>query len=93
MKRLYSSPAAVSSLPKLIPERNLTERTAWVLQRYNTYAAVSNNFFRTGSVVNDAANWGSLEDIHNAIHNLVGGDGHMAQIAVSAFDPIFWLRK
>ena len=41
----------------------------------------------------DATNYGSLEDIHNTVHNLVGGGGHMAGIQVSAFDPIFWLRK
>ena len=44
--------------------------------------------------VNDATNYGSLEDIHNTVHNLVGGEGgHMSGIQVSAFDPIFWLRK
>ena len=44
--------------------------------------------------VKDATNFGSLEDIHNAVHTLVGGSGgHMSGINVSAFDPIFWLRK
>lgn len=31
-----------------------------------------------------------LEDIHNLVHVLIGGD--MVDIAVSAFDPIFWLH-
>lgn len=41
-----------------------------------------------------AVNYGSLEDTHNAVHVLVGGSngGHMNNITVSAFDPIFWLR-
>ena len=43
--------------------------------------------------IEDATNYGSLEDIHNAVHNLVGGGGHMASIPVSSFDPLFWLRK
>ena len=82
---------------ELDPERNLTERTAWILQAYNTYIAMSNNALRAVQGfedVEDATNYGSLEDIHNAVHNIVGGKGgHMSGIAVSAFDPIFWLRK
>ena len=79
-----------------MPERNLTERTAWILQAYNTYIAMSNNALRATpglQKIEDATNYGSLEDIHNAVHNLVGGGGHMSGIDVSAFDPLFWLRK
>ncbi|USW56418.1 Putative tyrosinase copper-binding domain, di-copper centre-containing domain superfamily, tyosinase [Septoria linicola] len=36
--------------------------------------------------------WGSLEDIHNTVHGIVGNGGHMGQIEASAFDPIFWLH-
>ena len=32
--------------------------------------------------------WGSLEDIHNAIHGLVGNGGHMGAVEASAFDPV-----
>ena len=74
----------------------MTERTAWILQAYNTYVAMSKNQFRKGEdgkEITDAANWGSLEDIHNAVHVLVGGGGHMHQVPISAFAPIFWLRK
>ena len=77
-------------------ERNLTERTAWILQAYNTYIAMSNNALRETSEfhkIEDATNHGSLEDIHNSVHILVGGGGHMSKIEVSAFDPLFWLRK
>jgi tyrosinase len=83
-------------------ERNLTERTLWILQAYSTYAAVSNNGFRYAyedkthekpPIVADKENWGSLEDIHNSVHNICGGGGTMSAIAKSAFDPIFWLRE
>ena len=79
-------------------ERNLTERTAWILQAYQRYAAVSSNRLDKESSdvkLEVAVNYGSLEDIHNAVHVLVGGlnGGHMGKIEVSAFDPIFWLRK
>lgn len=36
--------------------------------------------------------FGSLEDVHNEIHDRVGGNGHMASLEVSAFDPFFWLH-
>ena len=92
----YEVPSLGTSLPVLTPERNLTERTAYILQSYSTFAAVSHNLFRSDGRRRfaDAANWGSLEEIHNAVHNLVGGTGgHMSGITGSAFDPIFWLRK
>ena len=44
----------------------------------------------------------SIEDIHNDIHNWTGGqgylpngqllDGHMTDVPVAAFDPIFWMH-
>ncbi|KAK1639251.1 hypothetical protein BDP81DRAFT_345584 [Colletotrichum phormii] len=45
-----------------------------------------------------ATGWLSLEFIHNAIHIFTGGAdvntglGHMADLTVAAFDPIFWLH-
>ena len=94
----YDDPPKFSDkIPVLNAERNLTERTAWILQAYKSYVAMSKNEFRAGKdgkMVDDAANWGSLEDIHNAVHDLIGGTGgHMSSVPHSAFDPIFWLRK
>jgi tyrosinase len=34
----------------------------------------------------------SVENIHNLVHNAVGGYGHMSDTATSAFDPLFWLH-
>lgn len=34
----------------------------------------------------------SVENIHNLVHNAVGGYGHMSDTATSAFDPVFWLH-
>ncbi|RVD85525.1 uncharacterized protein DFL_003846 [Arthrobotrys flagrans] len=34
----------------------------------------------------------SLESIHNEIHGITGGGGHMSWNTVSSFDPIFWLH-
>lgn len=43
----------------------------------------------TTKVTNDI----NIEFIHNNIHYWAGGDGgHMSQIPVATFDPIFWLH-
>ncbi|KAI1662837.1 tyrosinase [Daldinia decipiens] len=43
----------------------------------------------TSSITNDI----NLEFIHNNVHYWVGGDGgHMSQIPVATFDPVFWLH-
>ena len=111
MTLFYSEPGSGSSgrVPAFNPERNLSERTAYILQSYSTFAAMSKNSMRlnSGGPTDDAPNWGSLEDIHNTVHILTGGagkegqsklpareeGGHMYYVPNSAFDPIFWLRK
>lgn len=35
---------------------------------------------------------GSLEGLHNQYHNNIGGSGHMSQVPVAAFDPVFWMH-
>ncbi|KAM5350817.1 hypothetical protein ACJ41O_007322 [Fusarium nematophilum] len=46
----------------------------------------------------DTTGFLSLEYIHNNVHNIVGGSdykygvGHMSDVPVAAFDPIFWLH-
>ena len=104
MTLFYNEPGSSGHLPKppvFEPERNLSERTAYILQSYGTFAAMSSNSMRLdpGGPTDDAPNWGSLEDIHNAVHVLTGGTGkdkgggHMSYVPNSAFDPIFWLRE
>jgi len=49
-----------------------------MLTRLNTWPAFSNNNSdERGDLVN------SLEAIHNIIHNLVGGEGHMTDVGVT----------
>ncbi|KAK4116618.1 Monophenol monooxygenase [Canariomyces notabilis] len=36
--------------------------------------------------------FGSLEDVHNEIHDRTGGGGHFSSLEVSSFDPFFWLH-
>jgi tyrosinase len=76
-----------------VPEKNLTERTAYILQSYKRYFSMSNNRAPTnGRTPANAEIYGSLEDTHNAVHGLTGGSGHMSDPKVAAFDPIFWLH-
>src|ERR1700744_3946934 len=57
---------------------------------YKNFDAFSNNEWRTSA---PPGTFGSLEDIHNEIHDKTGGDsGHMSSLDVSAFDPVFWLH-
>ncbi|KAK1999196.1 Di-copper centre-containing protein [Colletotrichum falcatum] len=74
--------------------KNLTERVLFILQSYRDFGAASHNRFNPPREPGqpDFTEWGSLEDIHNAIHNYTGGGGHMSDPAVAAFDPIFWLH-
>jgi hypothetical protein len=34
----------------------------------------------------------NLEYIHNYVHGCTGGEGHMANVPVAAFDPLFWMH-
>jgi tyrosinase len=58
---------------------------------YKNFDAFSHNAWAP-SKESTGADFGSLEDVHNEIHDRVGGGGHMSALAVSAFDPIFWLH-
>jgi len=70
--------------------KNLTERVYWILTAYEHFGAMCCNLF-PGSETG-WSNWGSLEDIHNAVHYYVGHGGSMGFIPNSAFDPVFWLH-
>ncbi|KAK2467606.1 hypothetical protein APHAL10511_000461 [Amanita phalloides] len=55
---------------------------AWV----RDWDSFSNNTEHQESITN------SLEGIHDQMHNHIGGTGHMGEISVAAFDPIFYLH-
>ncbi|KAF9220357.1 Di-copper centre-containing protein [Gyrodon lividus] len=40
----------------------------------------------------DNRNNGSLEGVHNSIHGIIGGNGHMGNPDYAAFDPIFYFH-
>jgi hypothetical protein len=59
---------------------------------YSQFATIARDakLVGAGSKVQTDVN---IEFIHNNIHYWAGGDGgHMSQIPVATFDPIFWLH-
>ncbi|KAK2038005.1 Di-copper centre-containing protein [Colletotrichum somersetense] len=74
--------------------KNLTERVMFILQSYRDFGSASHNRFNPPKEPGQPnfTEWGSIEDIHNAIHNYTGGGGHMSDPGIAAFDPIFWLH-
>ena len=68
--------------------RNLRERVFYILSSYLRYGPFSNNAWNKGR----PGIYGSLEGVHDTIHNKTGGEGHMGNVAYAAFDPIFWLH-
>jgi tyrosinase len=66
-----------------------TDKTYLLIARQTDYGAFSTTAWpadrRNGS-------YDSLESIHNQMHALVGGLGHMGFIPYSSFDPIFFMH-
>ncbi|KAK0377149.1 hypothetical protein CLIM01_05497 [Colletotrichum limetticola] len=68
---------------------NVSERITFLLQSYEDFGGVSNNEY-FGSPKTRFNDWGSIEDVHNAVHGYIGG--YMGDVDIAAFDPIFWLH-
>ncbi|KAM0812686.1 putative tyrosinase [Seiridium cardinale] len=91
---------------ELAVEGNLRERVVYLIQAYEKFDHVTHNQWDPARVPATGRDgrpskvqglgFGSIEDIHNTLHVLVGGSGdyggHMGSVPISAFDPIFWLH-
>ena len=55
---------------------------------YDNFTEFGNEAWMSPAV----SNADSLESIHDAIHSIVGSNGHMTYLDYSAFDPSFWLH-
>lgn len=92
-------------------EGNLRERVVYLLKSYKVFDQVSHNQWDPDRVPSTdpgddpttaGMGFGSIEDIHNTLHVLIGGqgrdslgrkrEGQMKHVSISAFDPIFWLH-
>ncbi|KAF2259352.1 Di-copper centre-containing protein [Lojkania enalia] len=68
---------------------SLRTNVSLMLLSYKEFDGFSNNaWLRSGT----PGTYGSLEDVHNEIHDKVGNGGHMGSLDVSSFDPVFWLH-
>ena len=68
--------------------RNLRELVFYLISSYARYGAFSNNQWNRGN----PGTYGSVEGVHDTVHGVTGGGGHMSIVAYSAFDPLFWLH-
>ncbi|KAK3069943.1 hypothetical protein LTR53_011321 [Teratosphaeriaceae sp. CCFEE 6253] len=59
-----------------------------LLTSYNNFTEFGNEAWMGPGV----SNKDSLESLHDAIHSITGGSGHMTYLDYSAFDPLFWLH-
>ncbi|KAL9102921.1 MAG: hypothetical protein Q9163_001981 [Psora crenata] len=66
----------------------LHDLTYQLIADQSDYAPFSNTGYSDGR----GGQYNSIENMHNAIHSLVGNGGHMSIVPYAAFDPIFWLH-
>ena len=51
------------------------------------------NYEEFSSAANKEVSYTPLEQPHNSLHNIIGGEGgNMSSINIAAFDPLFWLH-
>lgn len=69
-------------------------QAAEMVYRLLTVPITYPTFATTAQLSDEVQNDINLEYIHNNIHGWAGGDynGHMSQIPVATFDPLFWLH-
>ncbi|RKF57895.1 Tyrosinase [Erysiphe neolycopersici] len=68
---------------------SVQSRIYTILTNYHNYLAFSNGGYRVEAPPSEQD---SLEAIHDQVHALVGGGGHMSFIDYAGFDPIFFLH-
>lgn len=68
---------------------SLRSNVGLLLLSYTNFDAFSYNRWDSNTNPGD---FGSIEDVHNEIHDRTGGGGHMSSLDVSSYDPLFWLH-
>jgi len=93
-----TSDAKAISQPELSNENlqgsDLKDSTWKIFSEASDWDSFSNESTKSADA---AGPMGSLEGVHGTVHNCTGGTvprlfGHMTNIPVAAFDPIFWLH-
>ncbi|KAK0480190.1 photo-regulated tyrosinase [Armillaria novae-zelandiae] len=88
----FDSPNATSNINELksdlsTAQDGITTNTYNLLTRVHTWPAFSNHTPGDGDSSSN-----SLEAIHDDIHDDIGAGGHMSNVAMAGFDPIFFLH-
>ncbi|KAI6247240.1 Tyrosinase [Erysiphe necator] len=68
---------------------SVRSRIYTILTNYHSYLAFSNGGYRAEAPPSEQD---SLEAIHDQVHALVGGGGHMSFIDYAGFDPVFFMH-
>jgi tyrosinase len=68
---------------------SLRSNVGLLLLSYTNFDAFSYNRWDTNTSPGD---FGSIEDVHNEIHDRTGGGGHMSSLDVSSYDPLFFFH-
>lgn len=69
-------------------------RLLTVPMQYSTFATTGPVPSKKSESSDDVTGDLNIESVHNNVHGWVGGEnyGHMSQIPVASFDPLFWLH-
>ncbi|RJE24069.1 hypothetical protein PHISCL_03605 [Aspergillus sclerotialis] len=80
--------------PQWLGKGSTYGQAAEMVYRLLTVPITYPTFATTAQLNEDVQNDINLEYIHNNVHGWAGGDynGHMSQIPVATFDPLFWLH-
>jgi tyrosinase len=70
---------------------NIKQRLYAILSSQSDFSSVGNPVSDTEM---DPGTFDSFESVHESVHSAIGGTnyGDMTYIAVSAYDPAFWLH-
>jgi len=85
-----TAPNAQSNVAQL--KRRLGAQQRQITQDTNRLFSIDSWSLFSNHSTDTGGSSSSLESIHDSIHVLVGGSGHMAVVPVAAFDPIFFLH-
>jgi tyrosinase len=67
---------------------NIMSRVFSLLANYDNFTQFETYAWQSSS----GQSVDSLESVHDLIHGMTGGDGHMTYLDYSAFDPLFMLH-
>jgi len=90
--RYATSSAASAHSDVALLKKRLSARQSQITEDTNRLFSIDSWSLFSNHGTDNGGTSNSLESIHDIMHVLVGGNGHMSDIPVAAFDPIFFLH-